>query len=334
MNSILKYFPVTIKEILEKEITEVNDFVEEIRIRANKPIIIKFNKKEKIIKYFVSSEEILKTLQLVCENSIYSYQHQIADGFVTIVGGHRVGVAGSCVIENGKVININYINSLNFRIARQIKGISREVLRYILDLDQNTILNTLIVSPPGVGKTTLLKDITKQISSGIKLLKFKGLNVGIVDERGEIAALYKGVAQNDIGIKTDVMDNVSKAIGIKMLIRSMTPQVIIADEIGKEEDIDAINYALCSGCKGIFTAHGKKMKDLYLNEVLKKMIEGNIFELILFLDSKEKGKLEEVYLLNKNNMKYEKYEINVKEGTNILHDWIEERKLNDFYKIF
>lgn len=304
MDSIFKYFPAAIKEILEKEVLQEDEFLEEIRIRVKKPIILKFNKHEKIIRYFVTSEEILNILQLVCENSIYSYQHQIAEGYVTIKGGHRVGISGSCVIENGKVININYINSLNFRIARQILGISENILKNILNLKENTIFNTLIVSMPGAGKTTLLKDIVKQISSGIENMDFKGLNVGIVDERGEIASLYKGIPQNDIGIKSDVMDNVSKSSGMKMLIRSMAPQVIVADEIGSNQDVDAINYAVCSGCKGIFTAHGQDFRDLYLNQVLKELINRFVFEVIIFLDSKEKGKINEIYLLNKTELKY------------------------------
>lgn len=309
MEQILKYFPSNIKMILKNEL---NDNLEEIRIRVQKPIILKFNSNEKIIRYFVSQEEILNILQLVCENSIYSYQHQIAEGFVTIKGGHRVGISGSCVIENGKVININYINGLNFRLARQILGISENVLKYILNIKENTIFNTLIVSMPGAGKTTLLKDIVRQISNGIENLRFKGLNIGIVDERGEIASLYKGVPQNDIGIKSDVMDNVSKASGMKMLIRSMAPQVIIADEIGSFEDIDAINYAICSGCKGVFTAHGQTLNDLYLNKVLNELINGHVFEVIIFLNSREKGKIEEIYLLDKIELKYKKYEEQIK----------------------
>lgn len=308
MNDILKYFPVSIKEILEKEIFKDDEFLEEIRIRVKKPIVLKFNKTEKIIRYLVTTEEILNILQLVCENSIYSYQHQIAEGYVTIRGGHRVGISGSCVIENGKVININYINSLNFRLARQIFGISENILKNILNLKENTILNTLIVSKPGAGKTTLLKDIAKQISNGIETINFKGLNVGIVDERGEIASLYKGVPQNDIGIRSDVMDNVSKSSGMKMLIRSMAPQVIVADEIGNRDDVDAINYAVCSGCKGIFTAHGQDFNDLYLNKVLKDLIDGHIFEVIIFLSSKEKGRISEMYLLDKRELKYKKIE--------------------------
>lgn len=181
------------------------------------------------------------------------------------------------------------------------------MLKHILNLEDNTIFNTLIVSPPGAGKTTMLKDIVRQISSGIKDLKFKGIDVGIVDERSEIASLYKGSPQNDIGIKTDIIDNVPKNIGIKMLIRSMAPKVIVADEIGNFEDVEAINYAMCSGCKGVFTAHGNDFDDIYLNCVLKSLINTHIFETIIFLDSKEKGFTKDIFILNKKNLQYEKY---------------------------
>ena len=160
------------------------------------------------------------------------------------------------------------------------------------------------------GKTTILKDIIRQVSNGIKLKKFEGLNVGVVDERGEIANLYKGVPQNDIGIKTDVIENVSKATGMKMLIRSMAPQVIVADEIGNKEDIDAINFAVCSGCKGIFTAHGYDFEDILLNPVLKDLIDRHLFEVIIFLDSKKRGTIKKVYLLNKKSLNYEIYNLN------------------------
>lgn len=313
MEQILKYFPSKIKTLLENEIQDKKETLEEIRIRVQKPIILKYNSNEKIIRYLTTSEEVLSIFQHICENSIYSYQKQIAEGFVTITGGHRVGISGSCVIENGKVININYINSLNFRISKQISGCSENLLENILDLKNNTILNTLIVSPPGAGKTTILRDLVKQISSGIKNLKFKGINVGVVDERGEIAALYKGVPQNEVGIKTDVIDNVSKNIGMKMLIRSMAPQVIVADEIGTVEDVQIINYAMCSGCKGIFTAHGENFDDLYLNPMIKELINNHIFEVILFLDTKIKGNIKDFYLLEKKQMQYKKQEESRKE---------------------
>ena len=222
--------------------------------------------------------------------------------------------------KNGKVININYINSLNFRISRQILGCSKNILKHILNLEENTVFTTLIVSPPGAGKTTMLRDIVKQVSSGIKDLKFKGIDVGIVDERGEIASLYKGSPQNDIGIKTDVVANVPKNIGMKMLIRSMAPKVIVADEIGSFEDVEAINYAMCSGCKGIFTAHGSNFDDIYLNCVLKNLINSHIFETIIFLDTREKGIAKEVFILNKKSSQYEKYSENKIEEKNMLDD--------------
>lgn len=306
MNSILKYFPDKIEKKIAEEILDKMNSLEEIRIRVQRPILLKFNDSEKIIKYTVTTEEVLSCLQMICENSIYTYQNQISEGFITIKGGHRVGITGSCVTENGKVININYIYSLNFRIARQVIGSSNKLINHVIENETNYIYNTLIVAPPGAGKTTILRDLIRQISSGIKDIKFKAVNVGIVDERGEIAALYKGIPQNDIGIKTDIIENVHKSIGMRMLVRSMAPKVIVADEIGNADDVEAINYAMCSGCKGIFTAHGECFDDILLNPVLKTLLNLHIFEKIIFLNELKKGSIKEVYQINKKNNMYEK----------------------------
>lgn len=291
MKKIIEYFPDKLQNILIEKIKANEDKLEEIRIRNQRPIILKFNSEEVVVEYIVNSEEIKSILQLICENSIYSYQKQISSGFITLQGGHRVGLVGSCVIENNKIININYINSFNFRIARQVIDCSNDILKHILDIEKNSVFNTLIISPPGCGKTTLIRDIARQVSSGNSEYNFKGITVGIVDERSEIASLYKGVTQNDVGIRTDVIENVSKSIGIKILVRSMAPKVIIADEIGIYEDIDAINYALCSGCKGIFTAHGSSLEDIYKNPVLKKLIDAHVFQRLIFLDENKRGKV-------------------------------------------
>lgn len=211
-------------------------------------------------------------------------------------------------MENNRIINISNISSLNFRIARQIKGCSNKVLRYIINTENNNIYNTIIVSSPGAGKTTILRDAVRKISNGIETLAFNGLNIGLIDERGEIAAMYKGVAQNDVGMRTDVLANVPKAVGMKMLIRSMAPKVIVADEIGSYEDVEAINQAVCSGIKGIFTAHGSNMEDIMLNPALKELLKTHIFERVIFLNSRlEKGEIEKVYGLDKVRQEYVVY---------------------------
>lgn len=165
MDDILIYFPEKIKEELfiffrsQKEYSFEN--LEEIRIRTSKYIILKFNKEEKILRYIVHSNEVLEILQKICENSIYSYQNQITSGYITIKGGHRVGISGSVVIEDNKVININYIYSLNFRIAKQILGSGNRIIEYILDKENNTVYNTLIISPPRIWKNNNFERFNK-----------------------------------------------------------------------------------------------------------------------------------------------------------------------------
>lgn len=296
MCQILKYFSEGIRNELK---TENFSEIEEIRLRTSKPIIIRKNKGETVQKYIVTIEDMLETLQLLCDNSIYSYQNQICNGYITIKGGHRVGISGTIVMEKEKVINMSYISSLNIRIAKQIIGCSDKLLPYLVTM-QNSIFNTLIVSPPGEGKTTILRDLVRNISN-------RGKTVGVVDERGEIAAMYRGIPQNDLGIRTDVIENIPKAIGMKMLIRSMAPQIIVADEIGNIGDVEAIQYALCSGIKGVFTAHGNTIQEIEYNPEISKLLEKHMIEKIVFLKNKN---IEEIYELSKENLKYKKIVLN------------------------
>lgn len=291
--------------------------LQEIRIRTNRQAILKYDNEEIITDYKPTEKEVVQVLQMLCDNSIYSYQTQICNGFITLYGGHRVGITGNIAMKDGRVSNINYISSLNFRIAKEIIGVSDSIIEFIVnkndinfpntgneninDSAQNSnnkheleINNTLIVSKPGAGKTTLLRDLVRNISN-------LGFTTSLIDERGEISAMYKGVPQNDVGLRTDVMDNITKSLGMRIAVRSMSPQVIVADEIGTKDDIDAINYGICSGVKGIFTAHAGDINELKMNENLNKLYEQKLFTRLIFLE--KRGKIKNMYILDKNMYK-------------------------------
>lgn len=286
IEEILRYFPVEISNYIKKSISNnitLLKTIQEIRLRIGKPIILKLRNNDIVLKYVVRVEEVQGILQKLCENSIYAYKEQICQGFLTIKGGHRIGITGTVVVEDERIINVKNVSSLNFRIAREVIDCSNVILKEVIDQENQTIFNTLIASAPGKGKTTVLRDAVRQISNGIEKYKFRGKTVGLVDERGEIAAMYKGIPQNDVGIRTDIVGNVSKSKGIEMLIRSMAPEIIACDEIGTVEDVEAIKKGITSGVKGIFTIHAKNLQEIRQNQPIREMVENKQIEKIIFI---------------------------------------------------
>lgn len=290
LNYLYRILPKNISTLFD---TNMINTLQEIRIRVGKRAIIKYDSFEKESNFIPSEREMIDILQRLCDNSIYSFQNQISQGFITLIGGHRVGISGSVAIKDGIVNNINYISALNFRIAKEVIGVSNKIIKYVLI--NNEVQNTLIVSKPGMGKTTILRDLIRNISINTKN------EISVIDERGEIAAMYKGVPQNDLGPRCDVFDNVTKSIGMKMAVRAMAPNVIASDEIGTEDDVEAINYAMLSGVRGIFTAHGDSINDIKLNENLHKLYDEKVFKRIIFLE--KMGKVRDIYILDNNMYK-------------------------------
>jgi len=302
---ILQCISRSIKEIIEKVYPGSLRDLQEIRLRANKPVMLVNSNGDWFISRTgglsrhpegsnrIDSEEILKTLELMSDNSIYAFQEDIRNGFITLAGGHRVGIAGKVVLENGIIKNIKDVSALNIRICREVKGCSEKVIKYILNND--TVYNTMIISPPQCGKTTMLRDIARVISNGIPEYNFRGVKVGIVDERSEIAACYRGVPQNDVGVRTDVMDTCPKKLGMELLLRSMSPQVLITDEIGNQGDADAVAAVLNAGVKIITAAHGYNISELASRYEVIKMIERKTFERYIVLSGKNgPGTVEEI----------------------------------------
>lgn len=195
----------------------------------------------------ITASDIKRGLELITHSSVYAYEDEIRAGYITLPGGHRVGICGDAVTENGKIMHMRWIQSLNYRIAREIIGAADCVIDKISD--GNRIKNTIIISPPMCGKTTLLRDIARQLS-------LKGKKVSITDERSEIAALSGGISPFDLGAGCDVLSGVNKADGMLLMLRSMSPDVIITDELGGKEDFDAIAEIKKRGVSIITSLHG------------------------------------------------------------------------------
>ena len=294
--NVLEYISLEISQVLRKVPPEFKANIEEIRLRNGLPLnIYCMNSdyfvtddglitKNKDMGKLVTKQDIIKTFQLVSNYSVYAFEEEIKNGFITLKGGHRVGIGGKVLYRNNEVEKIKNISSLNIRIAREKIGVSNSLMKYIIE-HPNTIHNTLIVSPPKCGKTTILRDMIRNLSNGLEKLNFQGLKIGVIDERSELAGMYNGVAQHDLGPRVDVLDGCNKRDGTMMLLRAMSPDVIAMDEIGNIEDVEAVHEILKAGVKIIATVHGSSIEDLKSRRSLDMLIRDKIFKRYIILDN-------------------------------------------------
>lgn len=278
LDELLNYISPHLRALLKSIDSSIWMIAEEIRISVGKPAVIAYNGGFEYVKemdslFICNKQTVNETLMLITENSIYAANEKLINGFITLKGGHRAGICGTTVINSGQITAIKNVSSINIRIKREIIGVSKKIIDYIVT--NNEICNSLIISPPQCGKTTLLRDIARILGTNHK--------VSVIDERSEIAAMYNGIAQNDVGVHTDVLDSCPKKLGFPLVIRSMSPEVIIADEIGTQEDIEIIGYAAISGVKIITSAHGANVYDLKKKENFKKLLR--YFDVFITLTS-------------------------------------------------
>lgn len=299
-DEITVLFPGILREMLERLSLDFEQ-MREIRLRAGRPLVILwgtreygFTEKGKLTEitpynqtglFTVSDRQIRETAECLGGFSLYAAQDELRQGFFTIRGGHRIGVAGKTVLNQKEVGVLKSISSLNIRIAHEVKGCADGIMPLLCE--NGRFLNTVIVSAPGCGKTTLLRDVIRQLSDGCcektTGKQLFGITVGVVDERSELGACFQGVPQNDLGMRTDILDGCPKSQGMMMLIRSMTPKVVAVDEIGAGEDIAAVEYVRNCGCGLAATVHAASLEEVKKRPGIGRLFEEGTFERLVFL---------------------------------------------------
>ena len=278
------YLPPQLRQTLERLPERVQAQLHEIRLRAGRPVCL-FDGRASLVlcrdgsvseqaarAYLLSRTELEETFRAVCEYSVHSFQEEIRQGFVTLRGGHRAGLCGTCLMDQGRVVGVREISSLNLRIAREKPGCAGELARRLFG---RGLCSALLVGQAGSGKTTLLRDLIRQLSDGLCGTAYK---VAAVDERGELAAMWHGVSQHHLGRNTDVYHLYPKHIGMSMAVRTLSPQVVACDEIGTEDDLDALVQSMNAGAAVLATVHGAGLEEIRRRGRLSRLLRAGVFD--------------------------------------------------------
>lgn len=283
------YLPPLLRATLEKLPRPVQEGLHEIRLRAGKPVCLFDGRASYVLcrdgsfseqaakAYLLSRNELEETFRSLCEYSVHSFQEEIRQGFLTLRGGHRAGLCGTCLMDQGRLVGVKEISSLNLRIARERPGCAGELARRLFG---SGLCSVLLVGQAGSGKTTLLRDLIRQLSDGLCGTAYK---VAAVDERGELAAMWHGVSQNRLGRNTDVYHLYPKHIGMSMAVRTLSPQVVACDEIGTEDDLEALLQSMNAGAAVLATVHGAGLEEVRRRGKLSCLPEAGVFDYAVIL---------------------------------------------------
>lgn len=278
VKQFISFLPKEYRDQLQ--IVELDRF-DEIRLQVGQPLLLWGIGGERWLQPRATFRMVDETLLCVCRQSVYAHQETIRHGFIALDGGHRIGISGSAVYKNGELVNLVQPSTLVFRLSRQVLGCADGLMDKISE-------STLLIGPPCSGKTTLLRDLIRQMSD------VKHERISVVDERGEIASVVQGVPEMNVGCRTDILSYVLKKHGIMMMLRSMSPRWIAIDEITAPEDIAALQQAMYCGVKLLATAHASDVEDLYRRPLYRDMMQKELFHNVVVIDPYRKFSLQEV----------------------------------------
>lgn len=305
----IRFLPGELRQLFERLPVKLQVQVVEVRLRIKQPLAINLGETDQFITpegrlttvieqgLLITPDLILKTINACTSGSFYALEEEFSKGYLTLPGGHRLGFTGRVLLSEGKIRLIRDLSSLNLRIAKAVIGAADFVLPYLCE--QGRFLKTIIIAPPGAGKTTLLREIVRMVSTGIAELNLPGLKVGVVDERSEIAGCFQGIPQLEIGSRTDVLDACPKREGVYLLLRAMNPDLIVTDEIGREDDPVLLQDIINAGVSFLTTAHAYNFEEALRRPILQAIFKNQAIERVIVLSNRlGMGTIEEILAIS------------------------------------